>query len=240
MTMDMWEPMLDGLPENHTIILFDNRGIGQTTAGNETDKAITFTIDQFTNDTAALIDTLEIRQPVDVIGLSLGGFIAQELALSHQDMVKSLILVASSCGSNQTIPPQVGPQDFKSMVSGNATEGLFSYTLFPQDWIQNNTEYIQNEFIFPMGKVSSENLQLQSAAAGAWSGSCERLSDISVPSLVITGAQDITSPPANSIRLAEKIPGAWLVQIEGGGHGLMFQYPEKFAKIVETFLGVTA
>jgi len=243
MTMDMWEPMLNGLSEDHTVILFDNRGIGQTTAAeNETTTSTgtVFTIDQFTNDTAALIDALKIRQPVDVLGLSLGGFIAQELALSHPEKVNRLILVASSCGGNQTIPPQISPQDFKSMVFGNATEELFLYTLFPQDWIQNNTEYIENEFIFPMGKVSSENLQLQSAAAGNWSGSCERLSNLSKPTLVITGTQDITSPPANSIRLAEKIPAAWLVQIEGGGHGVMFQYPEKFAEVVEIFLEVTA
>lgn len=242
MTMDMWEPMLNRLPENHTIILFDNRGIGQTTAaGNETTTSAgtLFTIDQFTNDTAALIDALKIRQPVDVLGLSLGGFIAQELALSHPEKANRLILVASSCGGNQTIPPQISPQDFKSMVLGSATEDLFLHTLFPQDWIQNNTEYIENEFIFPMGKVSSENLQLQSAAASKWD-SCERLSNLSKPTLVITGTQDITSPPANSIRLAEKIPGAWLVQIEGGGHGVMFQYPEKFAEVVETFMEVTA
>ncbi len=240
MTMDMWEPMLNGLPENHTMILFDNRGIGQTTTGNETiiTNDTAFTIDQFAKDTAALIDALEIRQPVDVVRLSLGGFTAQELALLHPEKVNRLILVASNCGGNQTIPPEVSPQVFKSMVSGNATEEVFLHTLFPQDWIQNNTQYIENEFIFPMGKVSSENLQLQSAAAGKWD-SCEKLSDISKETLVMTGTQDITSPPTNSIVLAEKIPGAWLVQIEGGGHGLMFQYPENFAKILENFLQVT-
>ncbi|MGE5661006.1 MAG: alpha/beta fold hydrolase, partial [Ignavibacteriales bacterium] len=97
---------------------------------------------------------------------------------------------------------------------------------------------IENEFIFPMGKVSSENLKLQSSAAGKWD-SCERLSDISKETLVMTGTRDITSPPANSIVLAAKIPGAWLVQIKGGGHGVMFQYPENFAKILQTFLAVT-
>jgi len=101
----------------------------------------------------------------------------------------------SSCGGNQTIPPQVSPQDFKSMVPGNATEEVFLHTLFPQKWIQNNAQYIENEFIFPMGKVSSENLQLQSAAAGKLD-SCEKLSDISKETLVTTGTQDITSPPS--------------------------------------------
>jgi pimeloyl-ACP methyl ester carboxylesterase len=70
-----------------------------------------------------------------------------------------------------------------------------------------------------MSKVSKESLQLQAGAAGIWNGSCERLSDISIPTLVITGTQDITSPAANSLMLAEKIPGAWLVQTEGVGRG---------------------
>ena len=234
MTMDMWKPMLNGLPDNRTIILFDNRGIGQTTAGNNSVTDNDFTIEQFANDTAGLIDALGIKQPVDIFGLSLGGFIAQELTLLHQDKVNRLILVASSCGGNQTIPPQVSPQNFKSISSGIASKEVFANTLFPQEWIQNNTQYIEDEFIFPTGKVSAESLQLYSAAAGMWD-SCERLSNLSKPTLVITGTQDITSPPANSVMLAEKILGAWLIQIEGGGHGVMFQYPQLFEKVLETF-----
>jgi pimeloyl-ACP methyl ester carboxylesterase len=59
--------------------------------------------------------------------------------------------------------------------------------------------------------------------------------------LVITGTEgDITSPPANSLMIAEKIPGAWLVQIKGGGgHGVMFQYPQQFISVLESFLSVT-
>ncbi|MDQ3851904.1 MAG: alpha/beta hydrolase [Thermoproteota archaeon] len=59
------------------------------------------------------------------------------------------------------------------------------------------------------------------------------------PTLVITGTDDIVRPLANSLMLAEKIPGAWLVQIRGGGHYVMFQYPEQFAAVLETFLSVT-
>ncbi len=82
--------------------------------------------------------------------------------------------------------------------------------------------------------MSKESLQLQSAATSTWSGTCERLSNISKPTRSRT--QDITLPPANSLRVAEKIPGAWLVQINGGGHGLMFQYPQHSTKVLETFL----
>ena len=57
--------------------------------------------------------------------------------------------------------------------------------------------------------------------------------------LIITGTDDVTSPPANSLILTQKIPGAWLVQIKGGGHGAMYQYPEEFSKVLLTFLDTT-
>jgi pimeloyl-ACP methyl ester carboxylesterase len=57
--------------------------------------------------------------------------------------------------------------------------------------------------------------------------------------LVITGTDDIVRPPANSIMLAEKIPGAWLVQIKGGDHGVMYQYLQQFTAVLETFLSIT-
>ena len=83
MTMDMWDQsMLKKLSANHTVILFDNRGIGTTTANNGNRS---YTIEQLANDTSGLIDVLKIRKPVDVLGLSMGGFIAQELALSHPE-----------------------------------------------------------------------------------------------------------------------------------------------------------
>src|ERR687898_2059842 len=90
MTMDMWDPnMLNRLSSNHTIMVFDNRGIGQTTAGNDPQK---FSISQFANDTAGFLDALRLNnsssnnnQPIDILGLSLGGFIAQEFALTYPD-----------------------------------------------------------------------------------------------------------------------------------------------------------
>jgi pimeloyl-ACP methyl ester carboxylesterase len=70
----------------------------------------------------------------------------------------------------------------------------------------------------------------------SWKGSCNRLANITKPTLLIVGTEDAVTPPANSIILAQKIPGAWLVQINGGGHGLMYQYPEQFSNVLLTFL----
>ena len=246
MTMDMWDPnMLNRLSSNHTVIVFDNRGIGQTTTGNDSQK---FSIPQFANDTASLLAALKLdgnnsnsnsnNQPIDILGLSLGGFIAQEFALTYPDKVDRLILVVSGCGGKESIPPQLSPEAFRSMVSGNASKDLFLSTLFPKEWINENIDYIEKNFVFPMGKIPAQNLLLQSEAAGKWEA-CDRLSNITSSTLVVAGTEDITAPPANSVMMAERIPGAWLVQVKGGGHGLIFQYPNEFSEVMEIFFSLS-
>src|SRR5215207_725749 len=243
MTMDMWDPnMLNRLSANHTVVVFDNRGIGQTTAGNDPKK---FSISQFANDTAGFLGALKLagdsnsnNRAIDILGLSLGGFVAQEFALTHPDKVDRLILLVSSCGGKESVPPQLSPEAFRSMVSGNASKDLFLSTLFPKKWINENIDYIEKNFVFPMGKIPAQNLLLQSEAAGKWEA-CDRLSNITSSTLVVSGTEDITAPPANSVMMAERIPGAWLVQIIGGGHGLIFQYPNEFSEILEMFLSVS-
>jgi pimeloyl-ACP methyl ester carboxylesterase len=87
-----WDPVfLRGLSANHTVIIFDNRGIGNTTIGSKN-----FSIDQFAADSAGLLDAL---------GYSMGGMIVQQLTLNYPDKVDDLIIYASNCGRNQSIPP---------------------------------------------------------------------------------------------------------------------------------------
>ena len=182
------------------------------------------------------IDRLKIRKPVDVLGLSMGGFIAQELALLHPQMVNKLIIFASSCGGNYAIPPQVSPKVMKGMLNGNASQEEFLSTLFPEKWIQDNMDYINRSIVSLTGKALREILYEQANANLKWRGTCDRLSNLKIPTLVLTGTNDITSPPANSLAIAQRIPGAWLVQLSGGGHGLMFQYPETVSNIINLFL----
>jgi pimeloyl-ACP methyl ester carboxylesterase len=218
------------LASNHTLIIFDNRGIGKTTAGNKT-----WSIEQFANDTAGLLDALNIEKPVDVLGFSLGGSIAQELTLMHPQKVDKLILYATNCGGKATIPPQISPTAMKSMMSGNASKDTFLSALFPKEWLKANAAYVQ-KFISLMTLPPMDSIQHQAVVGANWKGTCDILSSITKPTLIITGTDDVTSPPANSLILAQKIPGAWFVQIKGGGHGTMYQYPHIFSRIVLTFL----
>lgn len=235
MTMDIWDPVtLYKLSSNHTIIIFDNRGLGKTTVGTKT-----WSIEQFANDTAGLIDALGIKKPVDILGTSWGGYIAQELTLMHPQKVNKLILYGTDCGGNATIlSPKISQELGRGIESGNATIDTFLSILFPEEWINENAAYVQEVFSAAT-PVPEENIQQQAQTTYNWQGACDRLSSITKPTLVVTGTDDIVRPPANSIMLAEKIPGAWLVQIRGGGHYVMFQYPEQFAAVLETFLSVT-
>jgi pimeloyl-ACP methyl ester carboxylesterase len=99
--------------------------------------------------------------------------------------------------------------------------------------------HILNGKNLPMTQVSKESIQRQAQMAPNWKGTCDRMSSIPKPTLILTGTDDVTSPPANSLMLVQKIPGAWLVQIKGGGHGAMYQYPEEFSKVLLTFLDTT-
>ena len=236
-TMDMWSPtLLKELSSNRTVIIFDNRGAGESTIGTRG-----FSINQFANDTSGLLDALKI-QKADVLGISMGSFIAQELALMNPNRVDNLILAASSCGGREAIPP--GPQviqalDTMTNTSSPTKEEIdrITSTLFPPDWFKANPNY-QSYIPLPKESVSPEIIQRQVEAIVSWSstGTCNALSNVTQPTLVIVGMDDVWTPAANSLMIVEKIPGAWLVQIRDAGHGLMYQYPDQFSKIVSTFL----
>jgi pimeloyl-ACP methyl ester carboxylesterase len=231
-SMYAWDPtFLKGLSTNHTVIIFDNRGIGNTTIGSKN-----FTIEQFATDSAGLLDALKINKS-NVLGYSMGGMIAQQLTLDYQDKVNDLIIYASYCGGNQSIPPN--RELFSQMTNRSASiddiKKRVIPLLFTSNWIKQNPDYLEKfaSFVFPPIDI----LERQGKAIFSWGGVCDQLKDISQDTLVITGTNDLVLPSSiDSIMLIEKIPGAWLAQFKGGGHALMSQYPERLSAIVNTFL----
>jgi pimeloyl-ACP methyl ester carboxylesterase len=118
---------------------------------------------------------------------------------------------------------------------------LLSVT-FPLSWIKshpNNISVTQSKEIVPPDTLKQQFNIVEAWLATNWSGVCVQLTKISKPTLVIAGTEDVTVPAANSLILAQKIPGAWLVQIKGAGHALMNQYPEKLSTVLQTFLSTT-
>jgi len=251
--MNGWEPStLEELSSsNHTVIVFDNRGVGNTTIGTKP-----FSIQQFANDTAGLMDGLKL-QKADVLGYSMGSFVAQQLTLTHPEKVNRLILHGASCGGKEGVPPSpevvelgkkyansiannvpIEQQELKSALS--VAFGPTWMKLHPDflDTIPTNTEDMLLSGITPNAYVQQFTAVLNWYSSD-WSGVCSQLPSISKPTLIITGTEDVSVPAANSLILAQKIPGAWLVQIQGAGHVLMSQYPDEFNKVLQTFLSTT-
>jgi pimeloyl-ACP methyl ester carboxylesterase len=225
---------------NHTVIIFDNRGIGETTVGTKP-----FSIEQFANDTAGLLDALQIEK-ADVFGVSLGSFIAQELTLNFPQKVDRLILHAAYCGGNETtyasgqaleaIMTLSSPEILRNMTVEQQAMVL-AQTMFPSEWLSQHPEVVNTVIqLAPSRSASPEIIQQQGFASGTWRGSCDRLANITQPTLVIVGDQDLLTPAANSIMMAQKIPNSWLVIIQGTGHGMMLQVPIEFGAIVRAFL----
>lgn len=234
-TMDMWDPLfLDNLSTKYKVIIFDNRGMGNTTAppGN-------FSIAQFANDTAGLMAALGIEK-AHIMGWSMGSFVAQELAIRYPENVDKIILYAGDCGGNETVMPS--PQVLKDLAntSGSQEErGMRLFNLlFPKDWLSKQPAFYK---WFPLPKETSlpENIERQAQAIATWSGAFDRLGSIKSPTLVVTGTEDVIAPPENSFILAQRINVSWLVQFEGAGHGLMYQYPDRLAKIVADFIDLS-
>src|ERR671911_646297 len=142
-TKDAWEPTLLSqlAATNHTVIVFDNRGIGETTVGTKP-----FSIEQFANDTAGLLDALQIER-ADVLAASLGSFVAQELVLNYPEKVDRLILHATYCGGSETVYPSEQTQPLLVRISTaeilhNMTveeqTRLLAEILFPQEWLNEH------------------------------------------------------------------------------------------------------
>jgi len=231
-TMDLWQPrVLAAFARRYRVIIFDNRGMGETSSSEKP-----FSIEQFADDTAGLLDALGIKQ-AHVLGWSMGTNIALEFALRYPEKVNKLILYAADCGGKEAIQPSAEVVQAMTDTSGTEEErGMrMLWVLFPEQWLKANPD--PGKYFPPVTESSSpENIRRQWDAMMKWAGAYSRLKQIRQPTLLITGADDVSTPPANSLMLAGEVPGARLVQINGAGHGLMYQYPEEFSKTLLLFL----
>ena len=252
--MSAWDPsLLKTLSSNHTVIVFDPRGIGNTTIGSKP-----YTPSTLANDTTGLMDVLKIPK-AGVMGYSLGSYIAQQVTMMHPDKVNSLVLIGSSCGGKDHTPK---PPEFIKLqseivnqslnhipVSHEEMQGLNVASL-GQGWIrlhpessnipENITSLQQLKPGLPPEVANNQNNVGHAWTATNWSGACGQLAKLGKPTLVIAGTDDnIYVPHVNSLMIAEKIPGAWLVQIKNAGHAIADQYPAELGKIMNTFLSTT-
>jgi pimeloyl-ACP methyl ester carboxylesterase len=220
-TMDAWSPKLvETLAERYRVIVFDNRGMGLSTAS-----AKEFTVPLMAEDTAGLMAALGIEK-AHVMGWSMGSTIAQELALRHPEKVNKLILYATDYENKDVLA-----------VLNKPNGGEHENHLIPKQWLANHPDpaaYMPEV----TEKADPAIIQRQLEAISNWSGTYDRLVGLKNDLLIIAGSDDAVTRAAKSLVVAGQVRGAWLVQFKNGGHGLMYQASEDMAAVVLTFLAV--
>ncbi len=230
--MEAWEPQfLDTLARRYRVVIFDNAGIGSTRA-----LPSRLTIDAMANQTSALIDALHLGRS-DVLGWSMGGMIAQALAVLHPSQVRRLVLCATFPGVETVIPPQAKIDDL--------TDGNGLPVLFPADQPMAAAAFSAGAQSYAEPEAASPSvISAQGDASLAWfhgtDAAGRKTSEISAPTLVADGAEDQLDAVSNSRAIAALIPGARLVIYPDAGHGFLFQEGTPFAVTVESFLSGAA
>lgn len=228
-----WWMQIPEFSRHYQVIAFDNRGAGRSEKPNEP-----YTIMQMADDADALLEELGI-QSAHVFGMSLGGMIAQELALRHPERVRSLVLGGTTCGGPKAVPPPPSTmQHFISVATMPIEQAVENgmRLLYSDAFLEANREWLvkralENAHLMPPPYA----LQRQVMAALSFN-THDRLHEVHVPSLVITGTEDKIVPAQNSRILAGRIPDARLIEFEGAGHGFLVERGEEANRAVLEFL----
>jgi pimeloyl-ACP methyl ester carboxylesterase len=233
-----WDPsFIDRLASSNELILLNNRGIG-----GSTDDGRPFDIAKLAADAARVIETLGIER-ANVMGWSMGGFIAQALALNYADRIDKLVLLSTDFGGIEAdlASPDVWSELTDTSGTPNEQARRLLFLLFPTDVAESFYREFGDIVAAARAQLPAELLNRQAAAMDAWhqNGVASQLREIRVPVLIATGTEDIVIPASNALKLVNAIPGAWLAQFPHGGHAFIAQYPRALADLINSFLALS-
>lgn len=234
--LSCWLPQIPEFSTKYRVIAFDNRGAGRTDAPDEL-----YSFRMMAEDTVGLLDAMGIGK-AHILGVSMGGCIAQEIAIEHPERTKSLILAAT------TAAPGACPMLLKTLTAWTAAmrEGVSAKTVARMQlpYVVTSRFFDQPEMVALFVDAMAANpcqpkayaCQRQTEAS-AGQDTRARLKHIAAPTLVLVGKEDIMLPVKHSEELAALIPGARLVVLDGGAHGFSIEIADKFNRAVLEFLG---
>jgi pimeloyl-ACP methyl ester carboxylesterase len=238
-TMDHWDPAVtDGLAHDREVILFDNAGISSSSG------EVPNSIEEMAANAAAFIRSVGLTQ-VDVLGFSLGGLVAQELAVAEPELVRRLILLGT------------GPRSGEGMASLTPeAQKIFGARYDEPDHLWLKVFFTPSEVSQAAGRaylkrfrlraddrepeVSDKVAPAQLEALAKWGAPRENpfeyLKAIAQPTLVVNGDSDVIIYSVNSWILQKHLPNAQLILYPDANHGSQYQYPERFVQHASLFL----
>jgi len=236
-TIADWDPsFIDRLASSNELILLDHRGMG-----GSTDDGRPFDIAQLADDAAHAMETLGFHR-TSVLGWSMGGFVAQTLALQRPDRVNKLVLLSTDPGGTDAdlASAPVWSQVINTSGTPHEQARRLLFLLFPSELAESFYREFGDIVAAARARLSTDLVNRQAAAIDRWhrNGVANRLRKIGAPALIAAGTEDIMIPPSNALKLVNAIPSAWLAQFPRGGHAFMAQYPRPLADLINGFLAL--
>ncbi|HET8814429.1 MAG TPA: alpha/beta fold hydrolase [Solirubrobacterales bacterium] len=223
------EPLLGLLEESFEVVVFDHRGIGLSAPFDGP-----LTIAEMAADTAELLDRLEIER-AHVVGISMGGMIAQELALAHPGRLRSLTLGCTYCGGagSKLMPEENAQKLLGGMASGSRDEAIrasYEVNLSPA-FRADEGRYAAFHEMATKVPAARRTIELQAQAIFGHDTS-GRIGEIGAPTLIVHGTEDGVLPVANGHLIASLMAEARLEILEGVGHMFWWEQPERSAELI--------
>jgi pimeloyl-ACP methyl ester carboxylesterase len=231
----IWFRQVPAFRDKYRCIVFDNRGAGKSSKPD-----YPYTMEMFAADTVGLLDALDIES-AHILGISMGGLIGQQIALSYPEKVRSLILVSSHFGGPNHIPI---PDNIVALLVALPTETI-SYeqaremrykATFSQQFLKENKGLMEQIDGWVVKHPAPLFAQVHQSAATTGFDSESELKNITSPTLILHGDSDFTILPKNSELLAERIPNSKLQFIEGAAHFVIVEKYEEFNNAVMRFI----
>lgn len=230
----MWYKQVDELAKFFKVVTFDNRGVGKSDKPDQE-----YTIEVFADDTAELLSALGIKQ-AHILGVSMGGFIAQEFALKYPEMVNKLIICSTSFGGPNSIP--IPMETLSLMMKGGGVYKSIDEIKEVIATALNKENIDQHEAV--LNKIIEEKINdpqpkyayQRQLMAGASFNAEDRVNDIHAKTLIMAGKGDRVVPWENAKLLHEKISDSKIEIIENAGHLFFMEEPEITNRIIIDFL----
>ncbi len=230
-----WDPtFLAALSSGATLVCPDNRGIGSSPAG---DGLAGLSIGSMAADALAALDRLGVRS-APVIGWSMGGFVAQAMALAAPERVEALVLLATDPGAGAE---RGDPEAWRRLTDHTGTpreqaSRLISL-LFPPGVADSIDAELGELLATARAALDPAALTAQERAMRDWHEPRDCAVLEAVPTLAAAGSLDVVIPPANAELIAARARDSWLARFPGCGHAFMAQQPERVAALIAAFLG---
>lgn len=234
--LDNWDPLMtDGLAAGREVILYNYRGCASSTGAPRNRS------EDMADDVAKVLRALELAQ-VDIVGFSLGGCVAQDLARRHPELVRKLILLGTGPrGSERSDPknfevalsPVPSLEDFLFLFFGRSEAAVEAGRAF---WERRHQRADQDPPSSPELMQTQIEASIELYTPVDPEQPYAHLSQIRQPTLIVNGMDDVMIPSINSWHMAQNIPDAQLILYPDAGHGAQFQYPQRFLKHAVQFL----